>query len=781
MKKKYEVTGMMCAACVAHVEKAVKNLDGVCSVNVSLLGKNMVVDFDEQKQGDETIIHAVEKAGYGAKIFVNESVKAIQEKRRVALRKQRNGLLISIVLLILLMVFSMGPMIPSIMEQIDALSSSDRGLYYFILNFNVGMQFVFLAPILILHRKRFVSGYKSLFSRSPNMDALVALGSSASIVYGIYAFVRLIIASATDNVMDAMDYSMRLYIESAAMIPVFIGIGKYLEARATAKTTASIANLMALTPETAWLIRGEETVEVPTETLNEGDLVLVKPGASIPTDGFITKGSSSINESAITGESMPIWKKEGDKVIGATVNIEGAFTYRVSDVGKDSTIGKIISLVEEASDSKAPIARLADKISRVFVPLVIGLSLTVFVLWMILTGTGAVQRDIKPDVDLSFQLAVSVMVISCPCALGLATPVAIMVGTGKGAENGILIKSAVAFETLVKADTIVFDKTGTLTTGNMSVKNFKVYEGKEDEVARIAVSLESLSSHPLSKAILNWGDERKITPFSVDDFENIPGRGVKGANAIIGNASLMEENHIDIKTAEEDFVTLSNGGNTVLFIALNERLVGLFAIGDNIKENAQKAIKALQNAGKKVVMITGDNARTADAVGKALGLDGVYADVMPDRKQSILAGLQAEGHIVAMVGDGINDAPALTKADVGIAIGAGTDVAIESSDIILMRNDPLDVVSAIELSNRVKRTIIENLGWAFIYNILLIPFAAGAFYGLEVAPNWFTGNQNHLVLTPMIASMAMSLSSVTVVLNALRLRLFHSKSKDKGA
>lgn len=781
MKKKYEVTGMMCAACQAHVEKAVSGVNGVNNVSVSLLGKNMVVDFDESTCQDEAIIGAVSKAGYGACVYQPESVKAAQEKKKKALRKERNRVILSVVFLLLLMVFSMGPMIPAVMEQIDALPNTNPNLYYFISVFNVAIQFVLLIPIVVLNHNRYVSGFKSLLSRNPNMDALVALGSTASFIYGVYAFVRLLMAVFAQDAMEVMNYSMKMYIESAAMIPVFIGIGKYLEAKATEKTTSSIASLMAMVPETAWLIKDGEPVEVTTDSLKEGDLVMVKPGESIPTDGVVESGSSSVNEAAITGESAPIEKNVGDKVVGATVNMEGRFFYKVTEVGKDSTIGKIITLVEEASETKMPIARLADRIAKVFVPVVIGIALLVFALWMLLTGVGAVERNSKPDVDLAFQLAISVLVISCPCALGLATPVAVMVGTGKGAENGILIKSATAFETLVKADTVVFDKTGTLTTGEMSVKEIIFYESNEKDLLSKVISIERNSEHPLSKAITKYGEKEGINPISVDDFEYIPGKGVKGLGIAVGNRRLFKDGKIEEKTEiKEDYERLSSMGLTVLFVVLNERIVGLIGIGDNLKENAVFAVKKLKMLGKRVIMLTGDNEVTANVIAKPLELDSVYSEVLPDQKQEVIANLQKEGRIVCMVGDGVNDAPALTKSDVGIAIGAGTDVAIDSSDIILVRGDPMDVVSAIELSKKVNANIRQNLAWAFLYNILLIPFAAGVFYGINVAPNWFTGSQSHLVLTPMIASVAMSLSSVTVVCNALRLRLFKSKTFKGG-
>ena len=764
MKKKFDVTGMMCAACQANVGRAVSRLEGVSSVNVSLLAKNMVVDFDENVVGDEDIIKSVVEIGYGCSVFVNESIKKIQEKRAKTLKKQRNKLILSIILLLCLIVFSMGPMIVGYPKM-------DDPNYSLITFLDITIQFLFLTPIIILNWHHFSSGYKSLVKLHPNMDALVALGSTVSVLYGIYAYTMVIVGWASGNHSMVMDHSMNIYIESAAMIPTFISLGKYFEAKATQKTTASIAGLMALTPETAFLMKDGEPIEVPTESLQEGDLVLVKPGQSIPTDGVIKEGYSNLDESAITGESAPVYKTIGDKVIGSTVNKEGSFVFEVTSVGRDTTIAKIIALVEEASESKAPIARLADKISLVFVPSVIGVSLLTFTIWMILSGLGVVGSA-SPDVNLSVQLAVSVLVISCPCALGLATPVAIMVGTGKGAENGILIKSAEAFERIEKVDYVLFDKTGTLTQGQMMLKKIIPYGVEEDELLTKAASLESKSEHPLSKAIVEKANERQLVISIPSDFEYVPGKGVHGDGLSIGNRALMQHFGIDLSPAVDDFEELSNQGLTVLYCAQRGKLVGLFALGDTPKATAKETIAELKRLNKRVAILTGDNSLTAKTVAEELGVDEFYAEILPGDKESIVATLQGKGHIVAMVGDGINDAPALTKADVGIAIGAGTDVAIESSDIVLVKNDPLDVVAAMKLSHRVVKTIKENLAWAFFYNILLIPLAAGILYGVSVVPNWFTGSQEHLVLTPMIASIAMSLSSVTVVLNALRLRIF---------
>lgn len=766
MKKKYDVSGMMCAACQANVARAVKKIDGVEEANVSLLGKNMVVEFDQSKVDDQCIIDAVTSAGYGCSIYVNESIRKIQEKREKNLRKTRKKLILSIVLLLGLMVFSMGPMIPPIMEAIDA--SPYMSLICLL---NVTAQILFLIPIIYLNIHHFKSGFKSLFKLHPNMDALVALGSTVSVIYGLYIYIRLIIAHTQGDSMAVMNYSMNIYFESAAMIPVFISLGKYFEARATSKTTASIASLMALTPDTAIVLREGEEVEVQTEEIQEGETVAIKPGMSIPVDGEVLSGYGNIDQSAISGESLPVYKKPGDKVVAGTINKEGSFLFRVESVGKDTTIAKIVSLVEEASDSKAPIARLADKISAVFVPAVIIISLLTFALWMLLSGLGIVGNN-RPDFSLSLQLGVSVLVISCPCALGLATPVAIMVGTGKGAENGVLIKSAEAFERACKVDVVLFDKTGTLTKGEMAVNEVVTYGSSCDSLLQEAASLEVCSEHPLSKAVVRYADAKGVSYQRSDTFQNIPGKGVKGGDVVIGNLALMNENRVDVSASVADFHRLSQQGNTVLYVSKNGLLCGLIAIGDQIKENAAISIKELQNLGKKVAIVTGDNRITAEAIAKELGLDEVYAEVLPEQKEAIVAQEQAKGHKVAFVGDGINDAPALTRADVGIAIGAGTEVALESSDIILARNDPLDVVAAFKLSNKVVRNIKENLTWAFLYNIILIPLAAGAFYGVPVSPNWFTGSQSHLVLTPMIGSLAMSISSVTVVLNALRIRLF---------
>ena len=772
MKQKFEVNGMMCAACQAAVERATLQVKGVQYVNVSLLAKNMVVEYDDALTTPEDIIKAVDSAGYTCDIFVNESIRTIQKKRAEESKKKRNKLILSIVFLAVLMVFSMGPMIPPIMEAID------HSPYMELISvINVAIQMLLLIPIFYLNQHHFVSGFKSLWKRHPNMDALVALGSCVSTIYGIYAFVRMIICWASGDRMGVMNYSMNIYFESASMIPTFISIGKFIESQATLKTTSTIASMMALTPDTAYIVLDNEIKEISCDALKEGDVVLVKPGASVPCDGIIIEGETSLDESMITGESLPIYKKAGDKVIGATVNKEGSFKFKVEKVGKDTTIAKIIALVEEASASKAPLARLADKIASIFVPTVIIIAILVFTLWMILTGVGLAGVS-HPDVNLAFQLAVSVLVISCPCALGLATPVAIMVGTGKGAENGILIKSAEAFERLAQVDVFLFDKTGTLTKGEMEVKAVIAYEGSETELLSKVAPYESHSEHPLSKAIVKKYLEGNPQLEPSEHFEYRPGKGILGDYLCIGNLALMNEVGIDIARGENDFNALSSKGLTTLFVVYQKKLIGLIGIGDSVKENSIKTVKSLQNMGKKVAMLTGDHEITARAIALELGIDEVYANILPEDKERIVVSLQEQGLKVAFVGDGINDAPALTRADVGIAIGAGTEIAISSSDIILVKNDPYDVFAGYRLSKQVVRNIKQNLTWAFLYNILLIPLAAGALYAITVPPNWFTGNQGHLVLTPMIGSIAMSLSSITVVANALRLRWFHKNIKE---
>lgn len=763
MKKKFEVSGMSCAACQANVTRAVAKLDGVKAVTVSLLAKNMVVEFDEAQVSEQQIMDAVAASGYGACPFVNQSLKVLQERKKQDLRKKRNRLLVSLVFLVLLMGVAMGSMI----AMNNGWPSPHDSNYALIVFFEVTLELLFAAPIIVLNFHYFISGFKALFKAHPNMDSLVALGSTVSLLYGLFSYGAIIVGWANGNNDLIMQYSMNLYIESSGTILFFVSLGKFFESKATAKTTASIADLMSLTPDTAYKVDGDEVKEVPTDSLEVGDVVVVKPGEAIPTDGVICEGYANVDESLLTGESLPVYKSNGAKVIGGSINKTGSFRFKVTSVGKDTTMSQIVTLVEQASESKAPIARLADKISLFFVPAVILISLLTFGIWMLISGlNGGV------NLSLSLQLAISVLVISCPCALGLATPVAIMVGTGKGAENGILIKSAAAFESMEKVDAILFDKTGTLTTGEMVFKGIRVYAGEEKVILSEAAGVESLSEHPLSKAIVNEAKARHLNYTSPTDFVYEPGLGVKGNGLIIGNKALMEQNGVSLDLAHTDFEAITHQGQSGLFVAKGTQLVALIAIGDALKAHSVETIATLKSLGKKVALVSGDNAATAKAVAEQLGIDEVYSEVLPEEKEKIVASLQEKGLKVAFVGDGVNDAPSLSKADVGIAIGAGSDVAIDSADIILVHSDPLEVVSAVELSHAVVKNIKENLLWAFFYNVILIPVAAGALYSVPVA--W-----GHFILTPTIASIAMSLSSVTVVLNALRLRLFKRKVSQK--
>lgn len=768
MNKRFDVNGMTCSACQANVTRAVEKLAGVNAVNVSLLGKSMNVDFDDSLVNENQIIDAVNKAGYSCSLYVNKTLKAIEKERKDALKKKRNKVILSVILLLCLMVFSMGPMIFSY----PAMSDPNYGKIMII---DIAIQFAFVIPIIILNFNHFSSGFKSLFHFHPNMDSLVALGSTVSLVYGLYSFIMTIIGEVNHDHMMVMNNAMNIYIESGAMIPAIVGLGKYLEEKATLKTSSTIASLVELLPDVATIIKDGKQIEIQSSELKDGDIVVVKPGQTIPCDGIIINGYSHVNESSLTGESRLIKKEINDKVVGATLNKEGSFEFKATSVGKDMVMSQIIDLVKEASQSKAPISRLVDKISLIFVPMVITLSLITFIIWISLGYSGVINDGNTNHINLALQLAISVLVISCPCALGLATPVSIMVGTGKGAEYGVLVRSAEAFERLNKADTVVFDKTGTLTKGEMSVTKIDAFGTEDDFVLKVASELESKSEHPLAKAIVSAAKKRNID-FSLNlKCDYVFGKGVISSNSLIGNLSFMEENSIGCEFAKEQQKDLSNAGYTVLYVAFDKKLIGLIAVGDTLKDDSISAVSKLKEMGKRVVMLTGDNELTAKCIASKIGIDEVYSNVLPNQKEEIIAKLQQEGRKVLMVGDGVNDAPSLAKADVGASVGSGTDVAKNSSDIILMNDSNEDVPFAISLSHKVNKTIKENLLWAFLYNIILIPLAAGVLYWVKVSPNWFTGSQEHLVLTPMIASLAMSFSSITVVCNALRIKLFKKK------
>ena len=752
MKEKFKVTGMTCSACSSRVEKTVDRLDGTNQVTVNLLTGSMQVEFDEYKITAEQICQAVEKAGYGA--FVDGG-KAEEKRETVTVstedetKKMKRRLIWSVVLLIPLMIFSMGHMV-------TGNHMPDRPLT------NILMQVLFLIPIVALNRKYFVKGIPSLLRGAPNMDSLIAVGSGAAVIYGVFVLLRIATGYETGNMELVHRYAGDVYFESAAMILTLITVGKFLETRSKGKTSQAIEKLMNLAPKIARVERNGIEQEISVEDLMHGDILILRPGESIAADGTILSGKTSIDESAITGESIPVEKQEGDKVVSGTLNKTGFIKVRCTRVGAESTLQQIIKLVEEASASKAPIARLADKIAGVFVPVVMCIAFLAGVIWYI-SGAGF---------EFALSIAISVLVISCPCALGLATPVAIMVGTGKGAEHGVLIKSGEALETAHHIDTVVMDKTGTITEGAPRVTDvFVTGIGKEDFLS-IACTLEKGSEHPLAEAVLTYGAELGVAIREVKSFEAIFGRGVRGIIDgqlyLAGNEALIESYDIDLSNVKVKLDALADEGKTPLIFADEKVVMGIIAVADMEKESSRQAIEDFAAMGIDVVMLTGDNPRTAEAVRRRLGIPKVIAGVLPADKERHIAALQAEGHRVAMIGDGINDAPALAKADVGIAIGAGTDVAMESADAVLMRSDLRDAVTAVKLSKAVIKNIKENLFWAFFYNIIGIPVAAGVLYPLFA-----------IKLSPMIGAAAMSLSSVCVVSNALRLRKFKVENEVK--
>ena len=751
---------MTCSACSAHVEKAVGKLEGVGQVSVSLLTNSMTVDYDGEKLSDREIIAAVEDAGYGASEAESAAKRsaggapAPDPNARLAdeIRQMKTRVAWSFVFLIPLFYISMGHMmglpLPHFMH-----GNANAAAFAF-------TQFLLCLPIVYLNRKYFQVGFKTLWKRSPNMDSLIAIGSAAALAYGVFAIYQIGYGLGHGDAERVSRYSMDLYFESAAMILTLITLGKFLEIRSRGKTSEAIQKLMDLAPKTAVVLRDGAEIEIPIEEVAVGDLLVVRPGQSVPVDGVITEGESSLDESALTGESIPVQKAAGDRVSAAAINKTGSFTFRAEKVGDDTTLAQIIRLVEEASASKAPIAKLADKISGVFVPTVILIALAATAAWLFLGAS----------FTFALSIGIAVLVISCPCALGLATPVAIMVGTGKGAENGILIKSAEALETLHAVDTVVMDKTGTITNGKPQVTDVLVFGAMTaDRLVSIAASMEKPSEHPLAEAVVEYAAERGAPLWKVTQFEAVSGQGIRasidGARLLAGNLRMMQENGVSVSEAEQRSRALADEGKTPLYFADENGLIGLIAVADVAKPTSRGAIQAFESMGIDVVMLTGDNRRTAEVVGRELGVTKVIAEVLPEDKESKIRALQEEGKKVAMIGDGINDAPALARADVGVAIGAGTDVAIESADIVLMKSDLADAVTAVELSRAVIRNIRENLFWAFFYNTIGIPVAAGLLYPMF-----------HLTLNPMIAAAAMSLSSVCVVSNALRLKFFKGRA-----
>ena len=755
--EQYTVTGMSCAACSARVEKAVSKVEGVTSCSVSLLTNSMGVEGTASPQ---KIIAAVEAAGYGAskkgdgiKSHSSSDNEDILADRETPVMKKR--LITSLVFLIVLMYFSMGHMmwgwpLPSFFND----NHIAMGL----------VQLLLTIAVMVINQKFFISGFKSLWHRAPNMDTLVALGSGASFVYSVYALFAMTNAQVNGGSEAAMLYMHEFYFESAAMILTLITVGKMLEALSKGKTTDALKGLMKLAPKTATIIIDNKEVTVSVEQVKKGDIFVVKPGENIPVDGVIIFGSSAVNESALTGESIPIDKTEGDRVSAATINQSGFIRCEATRVGEDTTLSQIIKMVSDAAATKAPIAKVADKVSGVFVPAVITIAVITIIVWLLL----------GESIGFALARGISVLVISCPCALGLATPVAIMVGNGMGAKNGILFKTAVSLEEAGKVNIVALDKTGTITMGEPRVTDIiPVGDISENELMVNAYSIEKKSEHPLAKAILEKAENMGLKANEVANFQALPGNGlsavINGAKLTGGNLKFAEE-QTDISDDIESMAErLAMEGKTPLFFCKNEKLIGIIAVADTIKEDSPKAIKELQNMGINVVMLTGDNERTANAIGKQAGVDEIIAGVLPDGKESVIRSLKEKGK-VAMVGDGINDAPALTRADIGIAIGAGADIAIDAADIVLMKSRLSDVPAAIRLSRATLRNIHENLFWAFIYNIIGIPLAAGAFISIF---GW--------KLNPMFGAAAMSLSSFCVVTNALRLNLFkiHSSARDK--
>ena len=787
-KIKFNITGMTCSACSSHVQRAVEKLEGAAEVQVNLLTNSMSVNYDEAFLSADKIIEAVENAGYGASIaeglkrsssnknsadvagktsgtrsFQNDAAKL--ERDRIKKR-----LLLSLVFMIPLFYVSMGHMaslpIPHFFHGIE-----NALIFSF-------TQFLLALPVLIINKKFFTGGFKAFLNKAPNMDSLVAVGSGAALIYGIFAIYKMAYGMGHGDMETVRLFAGDLYFESAAMILTLVTLGKFLEANAKGKTSQAITKLMNLKPKTALVIRNGNEEEIPIEEIVKGDLILIKPGFSIPVDGIIVEGNSSVDEAAITGESLPVEKTAGDKVVSASINLTGTFTFRAERVGDDTTLSQIIALVEEASASKAPVSKLADKISNYFVPAVIAIAVITLFVWLIA----------GESFEFALSRSISVLVISCPCALGLATPTAIMAGTGKGARLGILIRSAEALETAHKTNTVVLDKTGTITQGRPDVIDIKKTENfSEDEVLRFAYSLEVLSEHPLANAVIKRAKETNLEALKIKDFKAEHGFGISGIaeasglKIFAGNEKLFQKNNIEISHAKAEIDVLAEKGATPLLIGVSggtggsssetdtgAKLIGIIAVADKIKEGSIESIAEFKAMGIKTIMLTGDNKKTANAIKAQTGVDDFAAELLPQNKKNEIEKLHQTGLKTAMIGDGINDAPALMTADVGIAIGNGTDIAIESADIILMNDNLQTAVDSIQLSRAVMRNIKENLFWALFYNSLCIPLAAGAFYPLF-----------GIVLSPMIAAAAMSLSSVSVVSNALRLNYFKPKRKYK--
>lgn len=753
--QKFDIKGMTCSACSNAVDRNVKKLEGINEVNVNLLNNSMIVKYDENVLNNETIIKKVQDAGYEA--FLVENGKKTQKNStednlgKIETNELKNRLIISFIFAIPLFYISMGHMLNWYLPHLFH-GYSNAITFAF-------SQFLLALPIVFINIKYYKVGFKTLYKGSPNMDSLIAIGTSAAMIYGVFSIYKIGYGLGNNDIDMVIQYSHDLYFESAAIVLTLITLGKFLEARAKENTSEAINKLINLTPKTALVLRNNQEIEIPVDELVLKDIVIVKPGNIVPTDGVIIFGNSSIDESMLTGESLPISKKVGDKVIGASINKSGSFKFEVTKLGEDTVLSQIIKLIEEASSSKAPISKLADRISAIFVPTVIVISILATVTWLFLGYS----------FEFALSIGIAILVISCPCALGLATPTAIMVGTGKGAQNGILIKSAESLEIAHTINTVVIDKTGTITEGKTQVTDIFTSEKiTQDKLLQLCATIEKNSEHPLADAILKKAQEKEIELLNTTDFEALNGLGIKAKVEdrlfYIGNKKLLDSKNISLDLFYENSEKLANEGKTPIFIADESEVLGLIAISDVVKPTSKDAILEFEKMGLEVIMLTGDNYKTANAIAKQININNVIAEVLPQDKEKEIQKLQSLGKKVAMIGDGINDAPALVRADVGIAIGAGTDIAIESANIVLVKSDLLDAVKAIQLSNAVIKNIKQNLFWAFFYNIIGIPLAAGVFYTIL---GW--------KLSPMFAGAAMSLSSVTVVLNALRLKLFEPR------
>lgn len=749
--QKFNVTGMTCSACSARIDKNVNKMKGITEANVNLLSNSMVVKYDDSVVNAEDIIKTVQDTGYNASV-ADSSVNIKKDSNKsddlLEIKEMRLRLIISFIFAVPLFYLAMGHMLKWPLP--DIFHGEENTIIF------AFTQLLLCLPVMIVNSKYYRIGFKTLLKGSPNMDSLIAIGTSAAFFYGVFAIYRIGYGLGHMDMELVMTYSMDLYFESAAVVLALITLGKYLESRAKGKTSDAIKKLIDLSPKTAIVERDGVEVTLPVEEVKKGDIIIVKPGTSIPVDGIIVFGSSYVDEAMLTGESMPVEKKVGDRVVGASINKSGYFKFEAVNVGDDTALAQIIRLVEEASSSKAPISKLADKISGIFVPTVIIIAAAAAIIWLISGAT----------FEFALSIGIAVLVISCPCALGLATPTAIMVGTGKGAENGILIKSAEALEIAHHIQTVVMDKTGTITEGKPRVTNIAAGNNTdENEILKIAASAEKGSEHPLAEAIVEEAKRRKLELYELTDFTAIPGQGletkINNQKYYLGNIRLIKEKNIEENSFEEKSIQFAEEGKTPLYLADENKVLGIIAAADTVKPTSQRAIKEFEAMGIEVVMLTGDNKKTAESIQRQLGITRAIAEVMPQDKEKEIRKLQEAGKKVAMIGDGINDAPALARADVGIAIGAGTDIAIESADIVLIKSDLLDAVTAVQLSKSTIKNIKQNLFWAFIYNTIGIPLAAGVFYNIL---RW--------KLNPMFAGAAMSLSSVSVVSNALRLKLF---------